>query len=153
MKQAIKGLSRRLILAGVASAAALPTAAVIPTVAADPAFVLIAAKRAADAAHGNAIDAQDAADVQYGYDSEQARDADEARERACHRAIDAAWQLARTAPTTVAGVVAVLRFANQLEDGGMEWPATDTVGAEGWHYQLRATMAAAIEAIIHEGVA
>jgi hypothetical protein len=29
----------------------------------------------------------------------------------------------------------------------MEWPATDTVGPEGWHYQLRATMAAAIEAI------
>jgi hypothetical protein len=28
----------------------------------------------------------------------------------------------------------------------MEWPATDTIGPEGWHYQLRATMAAAIEA-------
>jgi hypothetical protein len=47
----------------------------------------------------------------------------------------------------------VLRFANQIEDGGMEWPDTDTIGAEGWHYQLRATMAAAIEAIIHKGVA
>jgi hypothetical protein len=35
----------------------------------------------------------------------------------------------------------------------MEWPDTDTVGAEGWHYQLRETMAAAIEAIIRGGVA
>jgi hypothetical protein len=29
----------------------------------------------------------------------------------------------------------------------MEWPDTDTIGPEGWHYQLRATMAAAIEAL------
>jgi hypothetical protein len=28
----------------------------------------------------------------------------------------------------------VLRFANAIEDGGMEWPNTDTVGAEGWHF-------------------
>ena len=47
----------------------------------------------------------------------------------------------------------MLRFANQIEDGGMEWPSTDTIGAEGWHYQLRATMAQAIETIIREGVA
>jgi hypothetical protein len=61
--------------------------------------------------------------------------------------------LARTAPTSFAGVVAVLRFTNRLEDGGMEWPATDTIGAEGWHYQLRATMAAAVEALIKAGKA
>ena len=30
----------------------------------------------------------------------------------------------------------------------MEWPATDTVGPEGWHYQRWASMAAAIEALI-----
>jgi hypothetical protein len=41
----------------------------------------------------------------------------------------------------------VLRFANEIEDGGMEWPATDTVGSERWHNQLRATMAAVIETI------
>jgi hypothetical protein len=45
-------------------------------------------------------------------------------------------------------VVAVLRFANDMEDAGDEWPSTDTIGSEGWHYQLRATMAAAIEAIM-----
>ena len=57
-------------------------------------------------------------------------------------------RLATTPPTTLAGVAAVLRFANEIEDGGMEWPATDAVGPEDWHYQLRATMAAAIEALI-----
>jgi hypothetical protein len=43
----------------------------------------------------------------------------------------------------------VLRFANAIEGGGMEWPGTDTIGSDGWHYQLRATMAAAIEALIN----
>jgi hypothetical protein len=53
-------------------------------------------------------------------------------------------------PTTLAGVAAVLRFANEIEDSGMEWPNTDTVGREGWHSQLRAIMAAAIEALIND---
>jgi hypothetical protein len=109
--------------------------------------------RAAHAAHGEACDAQDGADVRYGHDSQQAWDADEACEEACHRAMDVAWQLARTAPTTFAGVVAVLRFANQFEDEGMEWPDTDRIGRKGWHYQLRATMAQAIEALIKTGKA
>jgi len=50
--------------------------------------------------------------------------------------LDAAWQLAMTAPTTLAGVAAILRFANQHEDEGFEWPDTDRMGREGWHYQL-----------------
>jgi hypothetical protein len=56
------------------------------------------------------------------------------------------WKLATTLPTTLAGVAAVLQLANEIEDAGLEWPDTDAVGAEGWHYQLRATMAAVIEA-------
>ena len=63
------------------------------------------------------------------------------------------WRLATTPPTTLAGAVAVLRFANEIEDAGGEWPHTDTVGREGWHYQLRASMAAAIEALIKAGKA
>jgi hypothetical protein len=55
------------------------------------------------------------------------------------------WNLATTPPTTLAGVAAVLRFANEVEDAGLEWPDTDTIGPDGWHYQLRATMAAAVE--------
>ena len=47
----------------------------------------------------------------------------------------------------------MLRLANLIEDEGCEWPLTDTIGPDGWHYQLRATVATAIEAIIHKGVA
>ena len=61
------------------------------------------------------------------------------------------WKLATTPPTTLAGVAAVLRFSNEVEDAGNEWPDTDTIGREGWHYQLRATVAAAIEEIIRQG--
>jgi hypothetical protein len=43
---------------------------------------------------------------------------------------------------------AVLRFANQIEDAGNDWPDTDEIGRDGWRYQLRTTMAAAIEALI-----
>jgi hypothetical protein len=110
----------------------------------DPAFALIADKQAADIAHGEAIDAQDAAD-------ERGIGEDEVYDRCC-AAGDAVnvldWKLATTPPTTLTGVAAVLRFANEIEDGGMEWPNTDAVGREGWHYQLRATMAAAIEALM-----
>ncbi len=57
------------------------------------------------------------------------------------------------AGVAIAGVAALLRFANEIEDAGGEWPHTDTIGREGWHYQLRATMAAAIEALIKTGTA
>jgi hypothetical protein len=112
----------------------------------DPAFALIADKQAADIAHGEAIDAQDEAD-------ERGIGVDEADDRCCAagdavNAID--WRLATTPPRSLAGIAAVLRFANEVEDGGMEWPNTDAVGREGWHYQLRVTMAAAVEAIIRQ---
>jgi hypothetical protein len=109
----------------------------------DPAFALIAEKLAADMAHGVSIDALD--------EAEDGAGGDEAFERCCVAGSivnEADWRLATTPPTTLAGVAAVLRFANEIEDGGMEWPNTDAAGPEGWHYQLRATMAAAIEALI-----
>ena len=59
-----------------------------------------------------------------------------------------ACAIATTVPTSMAGVAAVLRYANEWEDVGGEWPNTDKIGPDGWHYQLRATMAAAIEALI-----
>jgi hypothetical protein len=67
---------------------------------------------------------------------------------ACHAVLAIDWKLATTPPTTLAGVAAVLRFANEIEDAGMEWPNTDAIGPDGWHYQLGATMAAAIEALM-----
>jgi hypothetical protein len=131
-------------LAAAAMAPSVPAAVTMPRHSRpDPAFALIAAKRAADIAHGEAIDAEEAAE-------EHGIGLDEASDR-CLAACDAVnaidWKLATTPPTTLAGVAAVLRFANKIEDGGMEWPDSDALGREGWHYQLRATMAAAVEAL------
>jgi hypothetical protein len=112
----------------------------------DPAFALIAEKLAADVAHGVAIDAQD--DAEGAFDSDAVEEAWQRCCDACDVVNEADWRLATTPPTTLAGVAAVLRFANEIEDGGMEWPNTDTVGSDGWHYQLRATMAAALEALL-----
>jgi hypothetical protein len=140
--------------AGTLAAAALTSPSVVVAVTIsrhsrpDPAFALIAEKRAADIAHGEAIDAQDEADGRYGFHSDEASEADDSCLAACHAVHAIDWKLATTPPTTLAGVAAVLRFANEIEDGGMEWPKTDVVGPDGWHYQLRATMAAAIEALI-----
>ena len=148
--------SRRAVLAGVASAALIPIAAAIPTAAtatADPAFALIDAKLLADIAHGEAIDAQDEAETGSGIGSDAAWEASERCVDACQAVNEADWRLATTPPTTLAGVAAVLRFANEIEDAGNEWPDTDAIGPDGWHYQLRATMAAALEALItqHQG--
>jgi hypothetical protein len=63
----------------------------------------------------------------------------------CHKL---AWNIATTVPTSMAGVMAVLRYVNEWEDAGEEWPGTDTIGADGWHYQLRQTLAKALGAMI-----
>jgi hypothetical protein len=51
----------------------------------------------------------------------------------CEEVNAIAWKLATTPPTTLAGVAAVLRFANEVEDVGGDWPDTDTIGPDGWH--------------------
>jgi hypothetical protein len=135
---------------GTLAVAAMPaTAPDSGTCAADPAFALIAEKLAADVAHGEAIDTQDEAERDHGFDSDAAEEAFQRCCVACGVVSAVDWRLATTPPSTLAGVAAVLRFANEIEDGGMEWPQTDTVGPDGWHYKLRATMAAAIEALIN----
>jgi hypothetical protein len=137
------------ITAGAAVATATPASAVPAEP--DPIFALIAEKLAADVAHCEAIDAQDEAEDRHGIQSDAAFEAADRCEAACDTVNVIDWRLANTPPTTFARVAAVLRFANQIEDEGMEWPSTDTIGREGWHYQLRATMAAAIETIIRKG--
>jgi hypothetical protein len=116
----------------------------------DPAFALIKRKLIADIVHGNAIDEQDKAEAQYGSRAAAARKAAKRCAAACHSVNIIDRRLANTTPTTLAGVAAVLHFANEIEDAGLEWPGTDTIGREGWHYQLRQTMAQAIETIIAE---
>jgi hypothetical protein len=70
--------------------------------------------------------------------------ADAEETAACRYVSEVEWRLARTQPSTLAGVAAVLRFVNEIEDANLTWPDS----WEGWHYQLRATMARAIEALI-----
>ena len=143
-----EGLSRRLLLAGLAL---LPAGLPAAGTAVDPAFALIAEKRAADAAHLEAISYTDTYSVRDG--SETAMAAWDAQAAVCHYVHQVDWKLARTVPTTLAGVAAVLRLANEVEDAGDEWPDTDAIGSEGWHYQLRTSMAQAIEIIIRKGAA
>jgi hypothetical protein len=132
-------------LAAAAMAPSVPAAVAVPRHSKpDPAFALIADKRAADVAHEKAIDAEEEAE-EHGIGLDEAYDRCSA---ACHAAQAIYWKLATTLPTTLAGVAAVLRFANEHEDAGGEWPDTEAIGRDGWHYQLRATIAAAIEALI-----
>jgi hypothetical protein len=130
--------------------AAMPVAAPdsAAAYAADPAFALIAAHRAAEIAHCEVIDAQDEAEAKYGIGSDEAWEAADRCGAMCGEVNAICWKLATTPPTTLAGVAAVLRFGNEVEDAGLEWPDTDTIGPEGWHYQLRATMAVAIETLL-----
>ena len=119
-----------IISVGSLAAVAMPISAT-PVSALDPVFALIAEKRAIDVAHCAVIDAQDAAEGRFGHGSDEAEEAAEHCETACHAANEIEWRLAGTMPTTLAGVAAVLRFANQIEDEGGEWPGTDTIGREG----------------------
>jgi hypothetical protein len=114
----------------------------------DPAFALIAAHRAAEVAHGEVIDAQDQAEAKYGIRSDEAWEAADRCGAMCGEINAIAWKLANTPPATLAGVAAVLRFANEIEDAGGDWPDTDTIGPDGWHYQLRQTTARALETLL-----
>jgi hypothetical protein len=140
-----------VVSVGTLAVAAMPTAAPDSAACAvDPAFALIRAKREADVLHSWAIDAHDAAEEWQGPSSDVALKAAERCDAAGLAVNEIDWKLTTTSPTTLAGVVAVLRLANLIEDAGCEWPLTDTIGPDDWHYQLRATMAAAIEAIIRQ---
>ena len=68
-------------------------------------------------------------------------------EQLCHSCQELASAIATTVPTSMAGVAAVLRYANEWEYAGEEWPDTDTIGANGWHYQLRQSLAEALEKV------
>jgi hypothetical protein len=136
---------------GTLAVAAMPTAAPDSVACAgDPAFELIAAHRGAEVAHIEVIEAQDEAETKYGFRSDEAFEARDRSAVMCDEVNAICWKLATIPPTTLAGVAAVLRFANEVEDAGGDWPDTDTIGPDGWHYQLRATMAQAVEAIIRQ---
>lgn len=102
----------------------------------DPIFALISRHRAEEQAYEAALVARDEL-----HDEERVQ-------QLCDSCWELEWALANTVPTSVAGVAALLRYANECEDQGDEWPDTDTIGSEGWHYQLRQTAARALEALL-----
>ncbi len=116
-----------------ATAAAAPTGSLAQSEA-DPIFALIARHRAEQEAYGEALVAR-----------EHGVTANDRDEQLCHSCHELGWALANTTPTSLAGVAAVLRYVNEFEDRGEEWPDTDTIGSDGWHYQLRQTAARALE--------
>jgi len=73
--------------------------------------------------------------------------ADDLVEQLCHSCDKLAWAIATTEPTSMAGVAAVLRYVNEFEGDGEEWPDTGEIGYESWHYQLRLTLAAALDKV------
>ena len=109
--------TRRSVLGAIAAATAAVTVAgarpagASPTV--DPIYALIAEKRAADVAHGKAIDAQDEVEERGDLSSDAAIEVQDNSEAACDLVNEVDWKLATTLPATLAGVAAVLRFANQ----------------------------------------
>jgi hypothetical protein len=99
---------RFLTVAAGASVASVGTlaAAGIPT-SDDPAFALIAAQRAAEIAHGDAIDAQDEAEDKYGLRSDEAWEAADRCGAMADEVNAICWKLATMPPTTLAGVAAL----------------------------------------------
>ena len=98
---------------GTLAVVAMPAAPDSPACAVDPVFHLIAEKLAADIAHCEAIDAQGEIEGRGDFRSGAAIEAQDDSEAACHAVNVIDWRLATTPPTTLAGVAAVLRFANE----------------------------------------
>jgi hypothetical protein len=135
-----EGLSRRVVLAGVAAGGAalgagLPLPALPAATAqnggaeADPIFAAIEAHRKAIAAHGEAVDVEMALEASLPDDQRQScgetiLETDDPRWPAALRAVSAAWDcmddlaidLVKIEPTTVAGIEALLRYFADDED-------------------------------------
>jgi hypothetical protein len=72
-------------------------------------------------------------------------DAERGISRAWDAETDAAVVIVNVRPTTMAGVIALLQYANEADIDGMEWP-TDLLSDDGettrsWHYFLIETLA------------
>jgi hypothetical protein len=111
----------------------------------NPIFALIEAKRAADIALHAALDVLNEAERRYGVGSDEEQAVYDDIERPCHAAFDAAESLASTPPTTLAGVLAVLKFVTEIDDKG-DWPEDS-----GLEDQLLRTTRQAIDNIIRKG--
>jgi hypothetical protein len=115
----VKGLSRRLLLGGVASAAALPIAVALPVAAPgmlgnDPIFAIIEHHEALAAAYDVAVNHPGV-----GNDEPEFAAVNEISDQACTAMIDQSDLMFAFQPTTPLGVVALLRYIATLEDWQM----------------------------------
>jgi hypothetical protein len=116
-----EGLSRRLVLAGVAAVAALPIASAAPT-AADPVFDLIDAHRKTHIAHMAALDLQ--ADLEREGDSR----ADWVSEKPCHDEADAFAAFIVAPANSPQGLHAKLAYLQQLaSEFETEWMIAELI--------------------------
>jgi hypothetical protein len=117
-------LSRRVVLAGVVSAATLPIAAAAPA-AADPLFDLIEIHRKAHLAHMEALDLQCRFERRYGNGK-----GGWVSTKACHDEDDAFTALVAEPATTMQGLVAKLAYFGELaSEFETEWMIQDRAEA------------------------
>jgi hypothetical protein len=126
-------VSRRSLITAVGAALAGTALAAAPLGIAkasepDPVFAAIEAYRVACKAHHTAIDASDAAQTAFGFDSKEYKDAYAASVNACWDESNAWWDLVETRPTTIAGLIAYVRhFAEHGEALHCEQSAPETL--------------------------
>ena len=144
----LSAFTRRMLLRG---AAVIPIAGVIPAAAAaggDPIFAAIERHKMLEKAFSEAVTSADLlpGDRESNHDQLEA-----ARELAAHASDEAAIALLDTAPVTIGGVVALLRYASSYVEAGNEWPTLmqydPEVYGETWYSGLCARMADRIEAL------
>jgi hypothetical protein len=124
-----EGLSRRLVLAGVASAAALPLAAAVPPMAettADPIYAVIERHRKACREHSEAVDTHMDFE-ESGMEGEKLEEYKRlvAETDASYDRLDeVGCDLINTKPTTLAGILALCRYIKPLfaEDDAPDLP-------------------------------
>jgi hypothetical protein len=167
---------RRAFLSNAASVAAVTVAASIirPAAAAvalspDPIFAAIEAHKAACVTTRKALDLHSALDQELPVEKclssvtafgETIVATDDPRWIECERAMtrchddetDAACTLVSIVPTTMAGVVALLQYANAADTDGLAWPpeleSDDGSKSRSWHYFLIDTVSAVLADLV-----
>jgi hypothetical protein len=160
-KDSTDGLGRRSFLLKAATSAVVATASGSVMAqyqnGADPILAAIEVHRTAVAAVKPILDTHSVLECELPHDKRQSRvdvwrkeivETDDPRwiesERAIHNAFDAeadaACVLVSICPTTIAGVIALLRYANAVDKDGEAWPrelmSDDGTKTRSWHYFL-----------------
>jgi hypothetical protein len=156
--------SRLTLVAGSAPKLGLAASAALATTNADPIFAAIEAHRALDEKHGEACDRQALLEQWIPTDKQRTNGTHDivptddprwiAHMREIEEIMDAkferGWALIKIEPTTLAGVVAMLRYASEFEALGNEWPDPPKGNmkfSRPWSMFLYRQLAAAIEQI------